>query len=81
MISLGIKCRGEGQNMGRAEFDAESTTLAALHSNGNETLGQDALLERDSGEVLALIRPNWIKGVFGLLMALFRPAGFDIFQN
>jgi hypothetical protein len=41
MVTLGIVSRRECQNMRGAEFDAESATLAPLHSNGNEALGHE----------------------------------------
>jgi hypothetical protein len=38
VITLGIKGRREGQNVGGTELDAEGAAFTALHINGDETL-------------------------------------------
>jgi hypothetical protein len=39
VIALGIKGRRKSEDMGWTELDTEAAALAALHSDGNKTLG------------------------------------------
>src|SRR5262249_3222121 len=50
MITLGVISGTERQNVSGAEFDTESTPLAALNGDGNKTFGHEALQDESPGQ-------------------------------
>jgi hypothetical protein len=48
MITLGIECRRESENVSGTKLDAETASLAALNVDLNDTFGCHGVLKRAS---------------------------------